>query len=377
MPKTLLVWTLTLLTCLSALGQFRKYTIYLSGKVVLEGGGAPSELVQIERFCGSRVFPAGFTDAQGNFNVRIGGADPGASLPDAANQGRGFGGKGIGDPISTGGLTGPTESGSAIKNVGTVDLYGCDIRASLEGYRSEAIALGRRNIGDKPDIGTIVLHPFEGVKGALISATNLQAPSIAQKLYERAKKEWRKKKPNFEKARKDLVGAVEAYPAYSAAWDLLGKTRVSLQDEPGAIEAYSKALDADGMYLRPYVPLIKLNVRAGQWLRVFMLSSNLQNLNPGSLDAKFYSALSAFQLERYDDAEQAIVGLVSEEGAIREFPMAYHLQGMIYSKRGDFEAAAKAYREFLNADPESPTGVDVKRQLGEWEALGVIGKAAN
>ncbi len=377
MPKTLLVWTLTFLTCLPALGQFRSYTIYLSGKVVLEGGGAPPELVQIERFCGSRVFPAGFTDAKGNFNVRVGSGDPGATLPDAANQGTDFRGRGIGDPTTTGGITGRTEAMSTVRNAGTIDLYGCDIRARLEGYRSDAIALGRRNIGEKPDIGTIVLHPFEGVRGALISATNLQAPSIAQKLYERAKKEWRKKKPNFEKASKDLVSAVETYPAYSAAWDLLGKTRVSLQDEQGAIEAYSKALDADGMYLRPYVPLIKLNVRSGQWLRTLMLSRNLQNLNPGSLDAKFYSALSAFQLERYDDAEEAISALLSNEGAAREFPMAYHLQGMIYSKRGEFEVAARAYREFLKTDSESPTAIEVTRQLGDWQALGVIGKASN
>lgn len=377
MPKTFLIWTLTLLGCLPALGQFRSYTINLSGKVVLEGGGAPPELVQIERFCGARVFPAGFTDAKGNFNVRVGGGDPGATLPDAANQGTDFRGRGIGDPTTTGGLTGRTESMSTVRNAGTIDLYGCDLRARLEGYRSDAIALGRRNIGDKPDIGTIVLHPYEGVKGALISATNLQAPRGSQKLYARAQKESRKAKPNLDKARKDLEKAIEAYPTYAAAWDLLGKTRLALQDEPGALEAYSKALDADGMYLRPYVPLIKLNVRSGEWLRTLMLSSNLQNLNPGSLDARFYSALAAFQLERYEDAEQSITALLSDENAAREFPMAYHLQGMIYSKRGEFEVAAKAYREFVNVNPESPTAVEVARQLGEWEALGVISKASN
>jgi tetratricopeptide (TPR) repeat protein len=377
MPKTLLIWTLLLLGCLPALGQFRSYTINLSGKVVLEGGGAPPELVQIERFCGARVFPAGFTDAKGNFNVRVGSGDPGATLPDAANQGTDFRGRGIGDPTTTGGLTGRTESMSTVRNAGTIDLYGCDLRARLEGYRSDAIALGRRNIGDKPDIGTIVLHPYEGVKGALISATNLQAPSGSQKLFARAQKESWKAKPNLDKARKDLEKAIEAYPTYAAAWDLLGKTRLALQDEPGALEAYSKALDADGMYLRPYVPLIKLNVRSGEWLRTLMLSSNLQNLNPGSLDARFYSALAAFQLERYEDAEQSITALLSDENAAREFPMAYHLQGMIYSKRGEFEVAAKAYREFVKGNPESPTAVEVARQLGEWEALGVISKASN
>ena len=377
MPKTFLIWTLLLLGCLPALGQFRSYTINLSGKVVLEGGGAPPELVQIERFCGARVFPAGFTDAKGYFNVRVGSGDPGATLPDAADQGTDSRGRGIGDPTTTGGITGRTEAMSSVRNAGTIDLYGCDLRARLDGYRSDAIALGRRNIGEKPDIGTIVLHPYEGVKGALISATNLRAPSGSQKLYARAEKESRKNKPNFDKARTDLEKAVADYPKYAAAWDLLGKTRLALQDEPGALEAYSNALDADGMYLRPYVPLIKLNVRSGQWSRTLMLSSNLQNLNPGSLDAKFYSALATFQLERYEDAEQSITALLSDENAAREFPMAYHLQGIIYSKRGEFEVAAKAYREFVNVNPESPTAVEVTRQLGEWEALGVISKAAN
>lgn len=368
---------LVFVCCAAAVAQFRSNTIYLSGNVVLEGGGVPSELVQIERFCGSRVFPGGFTDAKGKFTVRIAAGDPGAVLPDASNQGTDFRGRGIGDPSASGGLTGRTESMSTLRNAGTVDMYGCDLRARLAGYRSDAIPLGRRSVFDKPEIGTLVLHPYEGIQGALVSATTLEAPAAARKLYARAQKEWRQKKPNYAKARKDLDKAVASYPAYAAAWDLLGKTRLSLQDEQGAREAYAKALEADGMYIRPYVPLIKLTVRSGSWLRAFMLSSNFLRLNPHSLDAKFYAALSAFQLEKYGDAAQSMAALLNEDGAAREFPLVYHLKGLIHTKQGDFEKAASAYREFLETGQESPTVEEVKKQLNEWEALGVIASVSN
>ena len=334
----------------------------------------PTELVQIERFCGSRVFPGGFTDAKGKFTVRIGNADPGATLPDASNQGRDFRGRGIGDPNRTGGITGPTESMGVVRNPGTVDMFGCDLRACLEGYRSDAIELGRRSVFDKPDVGTIVLHPYEGVKEAFVSATNLQAPTEEKNCTCALKKNGGRRGQTSRRPGKISRGRsqpIRHTRRRGICWANLGFLSKTSRARSKRTQRLWRRTGCT------CVPLIKLNVRAGQWLRTYMLSSNLQGLNPGSLNARFYTALSAFQLERHDDAEQAIRALLTDPAAAREFPLADHLKGMIHAKRGEFETAAKAYRAFLETDFLSPTAEDVKRQLNEWEVLGVVAGAAN
>ena len=145
MPKQALLCAFVLLVSQAAQAQYRTHTIYLSGKVVLEGGGVPSDLVQIERVCGAQTFPGGFTDSKGKFTIRVG-ADIGAQLQDADNAGTDFRGRSIRDPLTSGGLTGRTEGMSVVRNAGTVDMFGCDLRARLAGYRSDTIALGRRSV---------------------------------------------------------------------------------------------------------------------------------------------------------------------------------------------------------------------------------------
>ena len=46
--------------------------IFLSGKVMLSEGTPPPEPVAIERICGGRVFPEGFTDSKGRFSIELG-----------------------------------------------------------------------------------------------------------------------------------------------------------------------------------------------------------------------------------------------------------------------------------------------------------------
>jgi hypothetical protein len=50
--------------------------------------------------------------------------------------------------------------------------------------------------------------------------------------------------------------------------------------------------------------------------------------------------------------------------------------GTILAKKGQFAPAAAEYRVFISRDPQSPQAIAVQRQLTEWEALGVIEKAA-
>lgn len=352
----------------------REHIIYLQGKVVLEDGSPPPEFVTIQRVCGGQVFREGYTDSKGEFSVRLG-ADGTLAMEDASTYGTNSRGTQSGDPLRSGGLTGASERFSTMRGAGTVDLFGCELQAKLDGYRAAPIMLGRRSVFDKPDVGTIILHPLKGIKGVAVSATSLAAPKNARKAYEAAANELRKKKPNLRKAVQQLEKALGAHPNYAAAWNLLGRTRLFAGDEPKAREAYTRALEADPKYLGPYVPLIQLSVRQADWRRAADYSDRLLKLNPHAADVRFYYALARFQLGDIGEAHKALQQVTPEQAKAKALPQVYHLRGLILAKQGEFPKAAEEFRTFLREGPNELAAPQVTRQLAEWEALGVIEKS--
>ncbi len=350
--------------------------IYLSGKVMLADGTPPGESVTIERVCWGERRPETYTDSKGRFSFQLGDkhslAFADASTSPASDDA--FGGAGF----NSGGFDSRGSPGApAVSAFGRVDLSGCELRAVLPGYRSESVQLNQRSIFDKPDVGVIILHRIAKGHGISVSATSLAAPKQARKAYEKALKELRKKdaesrKPK--KAAKELEKAVAAYPEYAAAWTLLGRTRLSINDKEGAREAFDKATKADPKYLSPYIPLLRMELQDERWAEVNLVSERLLNLNPHMTEVQFYRAVAAFNLGNMDLAEDLALDIQSSEGG-KKFSGTHRLLGMIHARQGNFPLAATAYRDFLAAQPMGPMAKDLRRQLGDWEALGVIPKA--
>lgn len=129
------------------------------------------------------------------------------------------------------------------------DLLGCELRASLPGYRSNVVQLAGRRVLDKPDVGTLVLTRIAKVEGFTISATTLNAPKNAQKSYEKGMKELKGGK--FDKAVPHLEKAVTEYPEYAIAWYALGNCREGLKEFEAAETAYLRPSIRTGSSFRP------------------------------------------------------------------------------------------------------------------------------
>jgi tetratricopeptide (TPR) repeat protein len=343
---------------------------------VLADGTPPADPVAIERDCWGQRRPETYTDSKGRFSFQLGDkhslAFADASTSPASDDD--FAGSGIG----SGGF-GSTQASPGAPRVsafGRVDLTGCELKAVLPGYRSDAVQLNQRSIFDKPDIGVIILHRIAKGQGISVSATSLAAPKQARKAYEKALKELRKrdaKSRKPKKAIKELEKAVAEYPEYAAAWTLLGRTRLAVNDTEGAREAFDKATKADPKYLSPYIPLLRMELNEERWAEVNLVSERLLSLNPHMTQVQYYRAVAAFNLGKMDLAEHLVLGIQSGEGSER-FPGTHRLLGLIHARQGNFPLAATAYRDFLAAQPMGPTAKDLRRQLTEWEALGVIQK---
>lgn len=327
--------------------------LYLSGKVTLPDGSPPPEAAQMELVCRGQVQPQDPTKEDGSFNFAVGG-----------------GGAGSISARGDGGAIGASGSDQSF-----VNMADCLVRASLPGYNSSVVQLGRRSVFESPDIGTIVLTPL-GVDGQprrdpLISTSVSKAPEKAAKSYEKAKEELFKEKPDAKKAVKELEKAIKEYSDYSAAWYLMGEARIMMGDADAGREALQKAIETDPGFATPYVTLGLLELQQGNLEAAADSSDKAIELVPTHAEACYYSGMAHANLGNLEKAQESLEVVAASPHGER-FPQTYYLLGTIIARSGDLEGSIPHYNRFLELSPDSKMATAVKQQIDEWRASGYI-----
>jgi tetratricopeptide (TPR) repeat protein len=345
--------------------------VFISGKVQLDDGTPPPDSVVIERLCNGIARPEAYTDSKGRFSFQLGqnrGMMADASVSSAADNVFGGGGAGMGGIGSSGGSRGGMNN--PMGGISERDLMGCEIRAVLAGFRSEAVNLSGRRAFDNPDIGTIILRRLANVEGTTISATSLNAPKDARKAYEKGRDLLKKKKG--EDARKEFEKAVAAYPKYAVAWYELGQLQQQQNQTEEARNSYAQALAADAKFVSPYLQLATLAAKENKWQDVADTTDRALKLNPVDFpQAFFYNSVANYNLKKFDAAEKSAREAVKLD-TMHRIPKASHLLGVILAEKQDFSGAAEQMKNYLKF---SPTGQDaelVKKQLGELEKFAAV-----
>jgi len=323
--------------------------IFLSGKVMLNDGTAPSEPVLIERVCNGTPRPEGYTDSKGRFSFQLG-ENRTAALADASYD-PGFGRSG--------------RTNNPMGGIRESELWGCDLRASLAGFRSDMVSLASRRSMDNPDVGTIVLHRNANVEGLTTSATSALAPKDAHKSYEKGVEAAKKGKPD--EAQKDFEKAVELYPKYASAWFELGKLHEQRDHTDDARKAYEQALAADSKYINPYERLYMLAAKDSKWQEVADGTDRVLRLNPYDFPSAYYfNGLANLQLDHLDVAEKSMREAIKLDAARRN-PRSGYILGVILAQRQDFAASADLLREYLKVVPAGKEADLVRKQLADVE----------
>jgi tetratricopeptide (TPR) repeat protein len=336
----------------SSRAQEMQRPIFLSGRVVVNDGTPPPESVMIERVCNGQVRPEGYTDSKGRFSFQLG--QNNSILPDA----------------SIGGSSRAGMGGLGNTGVNERDLAGCEIRAALTGYVSDAIPLiGRRSM-DNPDLGTIILHRTGNVEGATISATSLTAPKEAQKAYDKGVSSMRNQK--WGDARKQFEKAVGLYPQYAAAWFELGSAMERLGDREGARRQFEHALEIDGRFVKPYLQLAVLSAQDGNWEKLAETTSIILRLDPYNYPGIYYfDAAAQFNLRHLDNAEKSAREALKLDKA-NYYPSANHILGLILAVKGEFGDAAGYLKTYLRLAPSAADAAQVRNRLVEIERTAAL-----
>ena len=213
------------------------------------------------------------------------------------------------------------------------------------------------------DVGTITLARLAKVEGTAVSLTSLQAPKKARKELNKAAKLLKKSK--MEEAVEHLQKAVEIYPQYAVAWNLLGDIYLR-QDQPEkARQAFSESMKADPKYIRPYLGQAIIQMRSRQYGELIETTSTVLGLDPNLGPANYYKAIGHYSLGQFGEAEKSVqAALQSPSGSP---PIAHYMLGSLLARKGTYPEAAKELRLFLQTAPSSPAAVEAQKLLTQME----------
>jgi len=336
--------------------------IILSGKVITQDGSPLAEPVSIERICSGRVSHAGRSDFKGYFTVSISRSPTNQPDPESTAEMSGS----FSNSLGTMNTPFPQNPSTAAR----IAAMGCELRASLAGYRSSSVYIPQEEVTGGTgivNVGTIVLERMGKSEGTTVSATSLSAPKDARKAYDKG--HHAVESNNLTEAQQELEKAVRLYPQYATAWQDLGSVYVQQNQLEKARNAFTEARTADNAFVPAYVGLSSIAIRESKWAEAAELSARATQLDGVDFPVAFYyNSLSNFRLGNLAEAEKS-ARKAETLGAQRSFPMVSLLLGVMLANRQEYAAAAEQMRAYLKAAPTAPNADKVRQQLAEVEKL--------
>jgi Tfp pilus assembly protein PilF len=330
--------------------------VFVSGKVMLQGGGALPEPVPIERVCNGTVRREGYADTKGQFEFQLG---LNLTFQDASENDTRIA------------PTSQSRSGSG-NSLRPLELNGCELRAVLAGYQSSVVNL-RIMGGDtwQYEVGTIFLKRIGNAPGTTISVTSMAAPKDAMRALEKAQK-IKAEKPA--EAEKELNKAVKIYPQFAAAWTLLGDLHREHNDFNTARTDYEQAIAADPQFVNPNYGLAMIALQEKKWDDTIRLTEQVIKLNAAAYPlAYFLNAAANYNSQKFEPAEENAKKFKALDTQ-HSHPEVCLLLSYLYSGRQDYAAAAGEIREYLTLAPSSPDAESLKNDVRRFEDLSVSAK---
>ena len=330
--------------------------IFVSGKVMVEGGGTLPEPVPIERVCNGTARREGYADTKGQFVFQLG---SNLTFQDASeNDGR----------------TTPTSSTRSVGNNGLrpLELNGCELRAVLAGYQSSTVIL-RAVGGDTWEypVGTIFLRRIGNAPGTTISVTSMAAPKDAMRALEKAQK-IKAEKPA--EAEKELNKAVKIYPQFAAAWTLLGDLHREHNDFDTARSDYAQAISADPQFVNPAYGLAMIAAQEKKWDETIRLTERVIKLNSAAYPLVYFlNAAANYNSQKFEPAEESAKKFKTLDTQ-HSHPDVCLLLSYLYSGRQEYASAAREIREYLTLAPNSPDAESLKNDAKRFEELSISAK---
>lgn len=318
------------------LAEHQRGGIGFIGKVAVQDAEFPWDPIPVVVTCNGVVRYRTEADAKGGFTIR--------------------GNQSTSELVPT--KTNPHEEAAS-------QLIGCDVSASVPGFKSSVVRIANRDIMDNPDIGTITLRPDSGAAGTSASATTAGASKDAMKKYDKARAEWLSRNGNS--AEHDLEKAVKIDPQFADAWYHLGQLQQSKNDNQNALVSYQKAVAADPKFVSPYERIAELSSALKKWQDVANAADTALKLDPaGTPQLWYFDALGKYNLGKVDEAEASARKSMAMDPQ-HLAPNTEQLLAVMLASQGQLEQALKHLQNSLTYLKAGPNRDLVQQQIAQLE----------
>jgi hypothetical protein len=339
--------------------------MFLRGRVATDDGTVVPRDVLVERVCDARVRQQVYATFGGDFSMELGArAD---SYVDATAEGT---------P-----QYGPTSKGPET-GIPRRELANCELRASVSGFLSNVVNLVDLTPASSVDVGAIVVHRTEKIKGMTLNAAAYNVPKDARRAFEKGIEAQEHGK--LADARQYLQKAVAIYPRYTSAWFQLGTVLQKVTQNELARAAYTQATTIDSKFLPPYLSLASMAFAAQDWPQVLNLTDHIVERDPlryadvtgyildldplDYAEAYFYNSAANFNLNKIADAEKS--GLKAERLDVRpRFPQLHLLLADIFAQKNNYAAAISQAKIYLELAPHAKDADQVRERLAKLQKL--------
>ncbi len=338
--------------------------MFLRGRVATDDGTPVPNDVLVERVCNARVRQQVYAAPHGDFSMQLGAMS--STLLDAS---------------------GDTQDVVANKTpemgISRHELINCELRASISGFRSDVVNLmDFAPASSNMDVGPIVVHRTEKIKGMTLNAAAYNAPKDARRALEKGIEA--EKHGKLADARQYLQKAVEIYPRYTSAWFQLGMVLQKETQNEAARTAYTKATTIDSKFLPPYLSLASMAYHAQDWTQVLNLTNHVLDGDPlryadvtgyildldplDYAEAYFYNSAANYKFNKIEDALRS--GLKAERLDVRpRFPQLHLLLADIFAQKNNYATAISEAKTYLELAPHAKDADQVRERLAKLEKL--------
>ena len=240
-----------------------------------------------------------------------------------------------------------------------------ELQVETSGVEYQVVSENVRVFRGMPTVVTISLGESVAAgsvsKAGVVSVSELgsDVPKSARKEFELGNKAVENKKTD------EAIGhfrkAIALYPGFVMAHNNLGAQLIGEGKLDEAADELKKAIELDQKAFNPKLNLGIVLVEQERFFEGALILDQAIALRPDSASAQLYLGIARLKLENLEAAETHLKAAYALGGSSYSRAL-FHL-GELYMKRGDREAALKAFKEYLRATPSAPNAAQAQKYI--------------
>ena len=252
-------------------------------------------------------------------------------------------------------------------------MGGKTYRVTVSGVGIESVTSPYFDIAPLETVHTEVVHVKSAVQKSEGESSTTPTISVSDlKVPKKASTEMKKgmelyAQGDMVKATVHLEKALEIYPQYARAYDMLGVIAIKGSDRSKARGLFTKSVQVDNTFQPAYVDLARMDTEEQNYAASESLLTKAIAMNPSNPDAVALLAATEFANKEYDKA----LADVQRTHALRNhelFAEVHLMAGKVLAMQNHPESAIAQFQLFLLEKPDSPQATSVRKAVASLTA---------